>query len=164
MDSMDKLMTGLLVMSTGYEVFQDVGLLLSWKKAEQKAVALDIMSIAFLAVMTVGVTVSFILGSVPLPMFTAYLAAAVFVLPHLLTVFTPKGIMSPIFKSGGVLPAKDYSYEYVQGKVIKEKLVIHKKGDDRPRALQIGIRKPELVTMLNDNYKKHGVKNPLVER
>lgn len=165
MDSLDKLLTTLLIMTAGYELFLDVGIFLSWKKnTDKKVVTADLMSIIFLLIMTVGVTASFIMNSTPLPMFIAYIAAAIFVLPHLLSIFTPKGLIAPVFKEGGILPAKEYSYEFVQGKVIKEKLVIHKKGSDRPKSLQIGIKKPELITMLNDNYKKYGVKNPLIER
>ena len=60
-------------------------------------------------------------------------------------------------------PAEKISYEYAQGGLFKETLLIYRNGSEVPIKLHFGIKNPKLITILNDNYVKHGYENPLLK-
>lgn len=163
MDSFDKAFTMILAGWLAYEIFVTVKLCSLWSKEKDKAFTLNLLHIVYILIMSAAMTVSFILGHVPTVTFVLFIIGTVMSIPSLLGVFTPEKMILGNPRSNWGIKAKDISFEYTQGKVIKETLVLHVKGDDRPTKYNIGIMNPKLVTMLNDNYNKHGYSNPLLK-
>ena len=154
------------LLSAGCAVFEtviDIRLFFFLKKYKEKTITYSLFNVLFLVLMTLSVSLSFSGGHLPVILYVMLLVCEVLVIPMLTTVVTPQGIAVAGFKSITIEPADKYSYEYKQGKVIKETLYIFDKDHERPNALHFGIKNPKLVSMLNDNYNKHDYENPMLK-
>lgn len=163
MDSFDKAFTMILAGWIAYEIFVNVKLCGMWSKEKDKAFTLNLFHIVYLLIMTAAMTISFILDQIPTVTFVLFIIGTVLCIPSLVGVFTPEKMILGSPRSNWGIRAGDISFEYTQGKLIKETLVLHFKNDERPTKYNIGVTNPKLVTILNDNYKKHGYSNPLLK-
>ncbi|MBP3798928.1 MAG: hypothetical protein J6I46_14310 [Ruminococcus sp.] len=163
MDQFDKAFTMILAGWLAYEIFVSVKLFGMWSKEKEKAISINLYHIVYLLIMAVLVTLSFANGHLPTASFVLFLLCSVLCVPSLMRVFTPDKLIVANPRSGWNIPAKNVSYEYTQGKLIKETLVLHYKDDDRTDKFNLGVQNQKLITILNDNYKKHGCSNPLLK-
>ena len=141
----------------------DVRLILLMKKAEKKAVVFSLFSILPDFFLLAGVTCSFIGGNISVTLYAAFCVFAFTMLPMIPTYITPQGMPNVGLKDASFEPADSVSYEYAQGGRFKETLLIYRNGSEVPIKLHFGIKNPKLITILNDNYVKHGYENPLLK-
>ena len=141
----------------------DVRLILLMKKTEKKAVVFSLFSILPDFFLLVGVTCSFIGGNISVTLYAAFCVFAFTMLPMIPTYITPQGMPNVGLKDASFEPADSVSYEYVQDGLFKETLLIYRNGSEVPIKLHFGIKNPKLITILNDNYVKHGYENPLLK-
>ena len=163
MSVIDIIMTALLAIGSALAIFLDVKLFLLVRKTKERAVTAELYELLWVLFLVIGVTASFIGGNFHVLLLVMFYLTALSFLPLSLTVFTPEGPLKVGLKSSGIDPAEKYSYEYEQGKVIKETLLVYREGMERPSRLIFGIKNPKLITMLNDNYAKHGYENPMLK-
>ena len=143
-------------------IVTDIRVIKAWKSAKEKVTLTEIGDILSMVLFAAGVTCYYTLENLSLPVYVLSLIVTVLFFPCAFTIVTPEGIIVPEIKKDCLRPAADYSYDYSQGKVIKETLNIYYK-DSRPLKLYIGIKSTKLITMLNNNYEKHGYENPMLK-
>ena len=141
----------------------DVRLILLMKKTEKKAVVFSLYNILWEFFLLVGVTCSFIGGNISVTLYAAFCVFAFTMLPLIPIYITPQGMPKIGLKEASFEPADSVSYEYAQGGLFKETLMIYRNGSEVPIKLHFGINSPKLITILNDNYVKHGYENPLLK-
>ena len=144
-------------------IVDDVRMILLIKKAEKKAVVFSLYNILWEFFLLVGVTCSFIGGNISVTLYAAFCVFAFTMLPMIPTYITSQGVPKIGLKDASFEPADSVSYEYVQDGLFKETLLIYRNGSEVPIKLHFGIKSPKLITILNDNYVKHGYENPLLK-
>ena len=143
-------------------IVTDIRVIKAWKSAKEKVTLTEIGDILRMVLFAAGVTCYYTLENLSLPVYVLSLIVTVLFFPCAFTIVTPEGIIVPEIKKDCLRPAGNYSYKYTQGKVIKETLNIYYK-DSRPLKLYLGIKSTKLITMLNNNYEKHGYENPMLK-
>ena len=143
-----------------YYIIADVRLILVLKKAGKKTMAFKSDCFGELVGLIFGVTICFLHSNMLLAS-TAALCTVV-LLPMIPIYITPQGVPRVGLKAF-MEPAEKISYEYAQGDLVKENLLIYRNGSEVPIKLHFGIKSPKLITILNDNYVKHGYENPLLK-
>lgn len=69
---------------------------------------------------------------------------------------TPDGIIGEDIKNNGLIPKENYSYRYTfKGMFQTEQLELYMNGAKKPNIYRGNIRNPELVKMLEENYKEY---------
>lgn len=140
----------------------DVRLILLIKKAEKKTVAVNIHQVLCFVFIVSNYTYNYFNGRIPAPLFVVFCVAVAAMLPLIPTYITSQGVPRVGLKVF-IEPAEKISYEYAQGGLFKETLLIYRNGSEVPIKLHFGIKNPKLITILNDNYVKHGYENPLLK-
>ena len=160
MSVFDIVLTAALTLWLVYEIISVARMFMTIVKSSEKVFTWDLRSIVFIIAITV-ILVLIYRGSLTNMLF---IACEVLFIPMTITVFTPQGVVSAMYrpKCDPVIPAQSISYEYRQGKVLKDTLMLYDKGKDSPaRCIIAGIHDPKLITMLNENYNKYGFENPM---
>ena len=164
MDTIEKIMTAVLAVGAAAEIYMDIKLYLLMRKTKELAVTVGLYELLWVLFLTLGVTISYMGGNISLVLLIMFYLVAVFCLPLQCDIFTPEGLLRVGLKNkSGIDPADKYSYKYVQGKVIKESLLLYREGAEKPHMDMIGVKNPRLISMLNANYKKHGYENPMLK-
>ncbi|EGC03875.1 hypothetical protein [Ruminococcus albus] len=152
--------TVVLAVMAVYYIIADVRLILVLKKAGKKTMAFKSDCFGELFCLIFGVTICFLHSNMILASIAAL--CTVVLLPMIPTYITSQG-MPRVGLKAFMEPAEKISYEYAQGDLVKENLLIYRNGSEVPIKLHFGIKSPKLITILNDNYVKHGYENPLLK-
>ena len=163
MKTLDIIITVVIGVMAVSLIVDDVRMILLIKKAEKKAVVFSLYNILWEFFLLVGVTCSFIGGNISVTLYAAFCVFAFTMLPMIPTYITSQGVPKIGLKDAFFEPADSVSYEYAQGGLFKETLMIYRNGSEVPIKLHFGIKNPKLITILNDNYVKHGYENPLLK-
>ncbi|ADU20692.1 hypothetical protein [Ruminococcus albus] len=139
----------------------DIRLIKALRAAKDKVILPEIWDFVFMVLFAAGTSCCYAVDNMSPVVYVLALIVTVLYLPCAFTVVTPVGIIVPEIKKDCLRPAEKYSYDYTQCKVIKEVLNIYY-NNGRPFKLYIGIKSTKLITMLNDNYEKHGYENPML--
>ena len=153
--------TVVLAVMAVYYIIADVRLILVLKKAGKKTMAFKSDCFGELFGLIFGVTICFLHSNMILASIAAL--CTVVLLPLIPIYITPQGMPNVGLKDASFEPADSVSYEYAQGDLVKETLLIYRNGSEMPIKLHFGIKSPKLITILNDNYVKHGYENPLLK-
>ena len=161
MTDLDIVMLVCLAIVAAALIVTDIRVIKAWKAAKDKVTLTEIGDILCMILFAAGVTCCYSVDNMSLPVYVLSLIVTLLFLPCAFTIITPDGIIVPEIKKDCLRPAEKYSYEYSQGKVIKETLNIYY-NNGRPLKLYLGIKSTKLLTMLNNNYEKHGYENPML--
>ena len=161
MNSLDIVMLVCLAIVAAALTVTDIRVIKAWKAAKDKVTLTEIGDILCMILFAAGMTCCYSVDNMSLPVYVLSLIVTLLFLPCAFTIITPEGIIVPEIKKDCLRPAADYSYDYSQGKVIKETLNIYY-NNGRPLKLYLGIKSTKLLTMLNNNYEKHGYENPML--
>ncbi|SFC56342.1 hypothetical protein [Ruminococcus albus] len=161
MNDLDIVMLVCLALVAAALIVTDIRVIKAWKAAKDKVTLTEIGDVLCMILFAAGVTCCYSVDNMSLPVYVLSLIVTLLFLPCAFTIITPDGIIVPEIKKDCLRPAADYSYDYFQGKVIKETLNIYY-NNGRPLKLYLGIKSTKLITMLNNNYEKHGYENPML--
>lgn len=162
MKTLDIILTVVIGVMAVPLIVDDVRLILLIKKAEKKTVAVNIHQVLCLVFIASNYIYNYFNGRIPAPLFVVFCVAVAAMLPLIPTYITSQGVPRVGLKVF-IEPAEKIGYEYAQGGRFKETLLIYRNGLEVPIKLHFGIRNPKLITILNDNYLKHGYENPLLK-
>ncbi len=162
MKTLDIILTVVIGVMAVSLIVDDVRLILLIKKAEKKTVAVNIHQVLCLVFIVSNYIYNYFNGRIPAPLFVVFCVAVAAMLPLIPTYITSQGVPRVGLKVF-IEPAEKISYEYAQGGLFKETLLIYRNGSEVPIKLHFDIKSPKLITILNDNYVKHGYENPLLK-
>ena len=162
METLDIIITVVIGVMAVSLIVDDVRLILLIKKAEKKTVAVNIHQVLCFVFIVSNYIYNYFNGRIPAPLFVVFCVAVAAMLPLIPTYITSQGVPRVGLKAF-IEPAEKISYEYAQGGRFKETLMIYRNGSEVPIKLHFGIKSPKLITILNDNYVKHGYENPLLK-
>ncbi|WP_295156010.1 hypothetical protein [uncultured Ruminococcus sp.] len=147
-----------------YEIISVARMVMTVRKCSVKVFTYDVSSIIFILMLIFVAFFSLAERGRNIITVVVMLLSILLYIPMATTVFTPQGVVAQMFKPNkdAFIPAQNISYEFRQGKLVKDMLFLYDKGRNTPaRRLVIGIHDPKLITMLNENYNKYGFENPM---
>lgn len=161
MNSLDIVMLICLVGVAAALAVTDVRVIKAWKNSAEKVTLPEIWDILSMILFASGVSCCYAVGHMSLSVYVLSLAVTLLFIPCAFTMVTPAGVIVPEIKKDCLRPAADYSYEYSRGRIVKDALDLYYK-DEKSIRLYFGIKNTKLITMLNNNYEKHGYENPML--